>query len=193
MATKMKSDLFTRREAAILADVSLNTVDKAIEEKVVKARRSKAATLLAGDDVIVIAMIGNAGLPLQRKAKREIRRWVHEVRPHISSKTEELLLGDLIVLRPDQHVRAIAKQLEHYGEGRERFIESKPDVMGGEPVIAGTRLPARAVAERVKRGDSIEDLREDYPHVPRQAFDAALVYAQSHPRRGRPARPWREL
>ncbi len=192
MPTKTKPDLFTRREAAVLADVSLKTVDKAIEEKVVRVRRYKAATLLEGDDVLAIALIGNAGLPLQKKTKREIRRWVHEIRPRISSKTEELLLGDLIVLRPGDHIRAIAKQLDRYGESRERFIESNPAVMGGDPVIVGTRLPVRAVARRIERGDSIEDLREDYPDIPREAFEAALLYAQSHPRRGRPARPWRE-
>lgn len=192
MPTKTTQDLFTRREAAVLADVSLKAVDKAIEEKVVKARRRRAVTLLEGDDVVTIAVIGNAGMPLQRSAKREIRRWVHDARPHISAKVKELPLGNLIVLRADEHVRLTAKRLESYGKDRERFIESSPDVMSGDPVMAGTRLPVRAVAERINRGDSIAELREDYPDIPRKAFEAARIYAQSHPRRGRPARPWRE-
>lgn len=191
MPTKTRPELFTRREAAVLADVSLNTVDKAIEEQVVKPRRRGAATVLDGDDVIVIALIGNAGLPLQKKTKREIRRWVHEVKPRLATQTEELELADHIVLRPGDQIQAIARQLERYGEDRERFIESRPDVMSGVPVITGTRLPVRAVAERIERGDTIEDLREDYPDVSPKAFEAALIYAQSHPRRGRPARPWR--
>lgn len=190
MATETKLKLFSRREAALLAGVSLKTVDKAIEEKVVKVRRGKV-TQLEGDDVIAIALIGNAGLPLQKKTKHEIRRWVHEARPHATSKAQELPLGDLILMRSDERVRDIAKQLQHYGESRERFIESRPEVMGGDPVIAKTRLPVRAVAERIKHGDSIDDLHEDYPDVPHEAFEAALLYARSHPRRGRPARPWR--
>jgi Protein of unknown function (DUF433) len=44
--------------------------------------------------------------------------------------------------------------------------------MGGEPVITGTRLPVRAVAERIKRGDTMADLCEDYPDIPRGAFEA---------------------
>lgn len=192
MATKTNPDLLTRREAAVLAEVPLNTVDKAIEEKVVKVRRRKAATFLEGDDVITIAVIHKAGLPLQRKSKQEIRHWLHEARPHASTKTEELFLSDVLVVRIDQTFRTIAKQLSRYLEDRDRFIESNPEVMGGDPVIAGTRLPVRAVAKRIERGDSTEDLHEEYPDIPRKAFDAALIYAQSHPRRGRPARPWRE-
>lgn len=187
------SGWLTRREAAVLADVSLRTVDKAIEEKVVKTRRlGNVGTVLGGDDVITIAVIGRAGLPLQSSAKREIREWVHNLRPYASKKTQELSLSDVVVIRLDRASRDLAEQLNRYLEGRGRFIESNPEIRQEEPVIAGTRLPVRAVAERVKRGDTIDDLAEDYPDVPRKAFEAALIYAQSHPRRGRPARPWRD-
>jgi len=59
-------------------------------------------------------------------------------------------------------------------------------------MISGTRIPVRAVAERLKGGETIDDLLEDYPKVPRKGFEAALIYARAHPRRGRPARPWRD-
>jgi pyrrolidone-carboxylate peptidase len=53
------AELFSRREAALLAGVPLKTVDKAIEEKVVKARRSRSAgTFLDADDVMALAVIG---------------------------------------------------------------------------------------------------------------------------------------
>jgi uncharacterized protein (DUF433 family) len=193
MPTKTKPVLFTRRETALLADVPLHTVDKAIEEKVVKAhRRKRSATLIEGDDVIAIALIAMAGLPLARPAKRRIRAWVREERPYAAKGTPELPLGNLVVLRVDDHVRLTAERLERYGTARERFIDSDPAVMSGEPVIAGTRLPVRAVAERIGRGDSLEELKREYPEISPEAFEAALIYARSHPRRGRPARPWRE-
>jgi uncharacterized protein (DUF433 family) len=186
-------ELFSRRETALLAGVPLKAVDKAIEEKIVKARRSRGTgTFLDADDVMALAVIGRAGLPLRSQAKRKIRRWLQETQPYASAKKPELQLSEMVVIRLDPAFRDAFKQLNSYREGRERFIESNPEIRQGEPVIAGTRLPVRAAAERMKGGEAIDDLIEDYPKIPRRAFEAALIYAQTHPRRGRPARPWRD-
>jgi uncharacterized protein (DUF433 family) len=191
--SQMGPELFSRREAALLAGVPLKTVDKAIEEKILKVRRpGSAGTFLDVDDVMALAVIGRAGVPLRSQAKRKIRRWLQEVQPYSSSKKPELQLSDVVVIRLDPGFRDAFKQLSSYREGRERYIESNPEIRQGEPVISGTRIPVRAVGERVKGGEEIDDLIEDYPRVPRRAFEAALIYAQTHPRRGRPARPWRD-
>src|SRR5680860_1923879 len=94
MRTQAKSQrgpgLFSRREAALLAGVPLKAVDKAIEERIVKARRSKAAgTLLDADDVMTLAVIGRAGVPLRFQAKRKIRRWLQEAQPYGAGKRTE--------------------------------------------------------------------------------------------------------
>lgn len=190
--TRSAAKLFSRREAAVLAGVPLKTVDKAIEENVVKTRQLRTGTLLDADDVMTLAVIGKAGLPLKSQTKRTIRRWLHEAQPYRPGKASELSLSDVVVIRLDPEFRTLVDQMMRYREDRLRFIESNPDIRRGEPVIAGTRLPVRAVAERVKGGDSIDDLLDDYPHISRKAFQTVLIYAQSHPRRGRPARPWRD-
>ena len=178
----------------MLADVSLRSVDKAIEEKVVKPRRStRRGTVLDRSDVLAIALIARAGLPLRPQAKRQINEWVHGFASEEAfEETKELLLSDVLVLRSDAKFRRLAERVYRYMEGRERHIESNPGIQGGEPVISGTRLPVRAIAERMNRGESIDDLAEDYPEISKAAFEAARIYAESHPRRGRPARPWRD-
>lgn len=183
-----------RREAALLADVSLRSVDKAIEEKVVKpSRAAQRGTLLDRADVLAIALIARAELPLSRPTKKRINEWIHGFPPEEAfNEARELPLSDVLVLRFDTEFSRLANRLRRYLERRERHIESSPGVQGGEPVIAGTRLPVRAIAERMRRGDSIDDLAEDYPGIPRDAFEAARIYAESHPRRGRPAQPWRD-
>lgn len=182
-----------RREAALLADVSLRSVDKAIEEKIVTPSRStRQGTLLDRGDVLAIALIARVELPLSRPIKRRINEWIHGFPPDEAfEQTKELLLSEVLVLRFDAAFGQLANRLQHYLERRERHIESSPEIQGGDPVIAGTRLPVRAVAERMRRGDSIDDLAEDYPGISRDAFEAARIYAESHPRRGRPAQPWR--
>lgn len=102
---------------------------------VVKARRSeRAGTLLDADDVMTLAVIGGAGFPLRSQAKRKIRRWLQEAQPYASSKKPELQLSDVVVIRLDPAFRDAFKHLSSYREGRERFIESNPEVRRGEPV-----------------------------------------------------------
>ena len=58
-------------------------------------------------------------------------------------------------------------------------------------MLRGTRITVHGVAQRIKDGDSVETLLEDYPDLPAEAFETARVYARAHPRRGRPTAPWR--
>jgi uncharacterized protein (DUF433 family) len=187
-------DSLNRREAAVLADVPLRFVHKAIEEQVIEPKRApRPEESLDRGDVLAIALIARADLPLRVETKRRINEWVHGFPSDESfAETRELLLSDVMVLRSDAEFGQLAQRLYRYLDGRERHIEIDPEVQGGEPVIAGSRLPVRAVAERITRGDSIDELAEDYPDIPRDAFEAARIYAESHPRRGRPARPWRD-
>ena len=84
------------------------------------------------------------------------------------------------------------RNAERYREARDRYITSDAGILGGTPVIAGTRLTVYAVLGRLQDGDGVDDLAEDYPEIPREAFEAAGLYAEAHPLRGRPSgRPWR--
>jgi uncharacterized protein (DUF433 family) len=86
-------------------------------------------------------------------------------------------------------LRAILRGGRQYVEHRGEFIETDPGVKGGEQVIRGTRLTARAALARIAGGDNISDLAGDYPDIDPQAFEAAALYARTHPLRGRPPRP----
>ena len=80
-----------------------------------------------------------------------------------------------------------------YAEGKDRHITSDPAILGGVPVIRGTRIPVYVVRDRLADGDTVEELAEEYPGIPAEAFRVADIYARTHPERGRPAakgRPW---
>jgi uncharacterized protein (DUF433 family) len=193
IAAKRSFEFLTRQEVAQIAEVSLATVDKAIETRLLLPKRGQhGAALLDGESVIVISLLSGTEVPLPHAAKMKVKKWVYEEKPHRAAGRPELSLSRRLVIRCDADVKQVGKKLDRYLTGRSRYIESNPDIFGGEPVIAGTRLMVRAVADRVADGDSIADLSEDYPYVPKQAFETALLYAKSHPRRGRPRKPWRE-
>lgn len=50
----------------------------------------------------------------------------------------------------------------------EKLVDRNPDVLGGTPVFAGTRVPVRILMEHLEAGDRIDDSLDDYPTVARE-------------------------
>lgn len=46
-------------------------------------------------------------------------------------------------------------------------IESNPDVLSGQPVVRGTRLPVYVIVDAIAERDPVEDLLEAYPFLER--------------------------
>jgi uncharacterized protein (DUF433 family) len=59
-----------------------------------------------------------------------------------------------------------------------RYIVSDNEILGGEPIIGGTRTPVRAVAELWRLGFSPEEITLHLPHLSlAQVFDALSYYS----------------
>jgi len=61
---------------------------------------------------------------------------------------------------------------------REPIITSSPDVMGGTPVFAGTRVPVQTLLDYLKAGETIDDFLEGFPTVTRNQVIAFLEEAE---------------
>ena len=48
------------------------------------------------------------------------------------------------------------------------LISVSPDVMGGTPVFAGTRVPIETLFDYLKAGESVDDFLEGFPTVTRE-------------------------
>lgn len=173
-------------------DVSLQAVDKAIEQRVLPRHRRRNETLIYADGLVVMAILGLAHLDFPVGAKRRLREWVSNSKPYTEDGDHELKLSDVVTINYSDAVREIVADAVQYATERARYIESNPEIFGGQPVIAGTRIPVHTIEQRLGSGDSIETLAEDYPHVDRKAFEVAARYAKTHPKRGRPVKPWQE-
>jgi len=57
------------------------------------------------------------------------------------------------------------------------LIEENIEIMGGKPVIKGTRVTVGAILRRLAEGLSIEDILKDYPYLTKKDIQAALLYA----------------
>jgi uncharacterized protein (DUF433 family) len=185
------SPLLTRREAAEITGLSIGVLDKAIEQKIVTVYRCGNQSFLRSDDLAVVVLLQNTTLPLPIAIKRQIKRWVHDTKPYRAAESAELSISDALVIRWLPTASDTINAAETYAKLRDQWIESDPQIKGGEPVIRGTRIGVRGVAQRMDEGERVEVLMEDYPQIPVEAFRAARTYANAHPRRGRPVRPWR--
>ena len=45
------------------------------------------------------------------------------------------------------------------------IVHSDPEIMGGTPVFAGTRVPLQNLIDALEGGDSIDDFLEGFPSV----------------------------
>lgn len=96
-----------------------------------------------------------------------------------------IAIDEAVTIDAPRLLAPVVRNIELYEAARER-IASDPAVMGGLPVIRGTRLPARTLHARVKGGDSVESILEDYPYLDRETIEAAVLFMEANPARGRP-------
>lgn len=182
------SALLTRREAAEIGRLPLNAIDKAIEQGVLKPKRSKGKPLLPAHEVALLVLLRQIDVALPAKAKGSLRKWLTHLQP--LAVGSELALSEALRVAMTEDVAQTIERAESYARLRDYYVERNPAVMGGEPVITGTRVPVRTIASLIEMGETREVLREDYPHIPEEVYPVAVLWAHANPRRGRPAAPW---
>ena len=57
-------------------------------------------------------------------------------------------------------------------------IERNPDILGGTPVFAGTRVPVRILMEHLEAGDCLDEFLDDFPSVSREQAVGVLERAR---------------
>jgi len=183
--------LFTPTEAAVLTGLSLKIVNNAIDKRTVPAiagsREGRATRLLD--------LHGLMSLTLERRlADRfvpELRREVFNALAEAPRNTVSLDGGFLkIDLREPR--RALASSIRELRRARQ-LVASDPDIMGGDPVFRGTRVPVHMIATLLGQGSTEAELLEGYPRLTAEMVRLAPIYAAAYPLRGRPrAQPWRK-
>lgn len=53
-------------------------------------------------------------------------------------------------------------------------VNVNPNILGGTPVFAGTRVPVESVFDHLKHGYSIDEFLEQFPSVQREQIDTLL-------------------
>lgn len=82
----------------------------------------------------------------------------------------------------------IVENLRVYEVGRRR-IESRSDVLDGEPVFIDTRIPLAHVTALSAKGVSMAEMKEDFPRLNDDDLAYARIVARMKRDPGRPRKP----
>jgi len=62
--------------------------------------------------------------------------------------------------------------------GMTQMVSRDPDIMGGAPVFAGTRVPVQTLLDYIEAGDTIDEFLAGFPTVSRGQVIAFLEAAK---------------
>jgi uncharacterized protein (DUF433 family) len=181
--------LFTPTEAAVLTGLPLKAVNNAIDKKTISAVPGEQGGRLLDARALVSLSIERR-LP-DRLTTPELRRKVFDALSE-ASRNVVSLEGGLLKIDLREPRRELAASLRDLRKAR-RLVVSDPEILGGDPVFRGTRVPVHLIAELTAQGTKPAELTEGYPRLTAEMIRLAPVYATAYPLRGRPRRqPWRD-
>ena len=61
---------------------------------------------------------------------------------------------------------------------KDQVVHTDPEIMGGELVFVGTRVPVYNLFDYLEAGDSLDEFLEQFPSVTREQVIAALELAR---------------
>jgi uncharacterized protein (DUF433 family) len=180
--------LFTPTEAAVLTGLPLKAVNNAIDKKTVSAVAGEEGGRLLDARALVSLALERR---LADRVAPELRRQVFDALAE-APRNSVSLEGGLLKIDLREPRRALAASLRDLRRAR-RIVVSDSEILGGDPVFRGTRVPVHLIAELVTQGSKPADLIESYPRLTAEMIRLASVYAAAYPLRG-PKRklPWHD-
>lgn len=180
--------LFTPTEAAVLTGLTLKAVNNAIDKKTISAVAGEEGGRLLDARALVSLAVERR---LADRIAPELRRKVFDALAD-SPRNVVSLEGGLVKIDLREPRREVATSLRELRRAR-RLVVSNPEIMGGDPVFRGTRVPVHMIAELVAQGSTQAELIEGYPRLTAEMIRLAPFYAAAYPLRGRPRnQPWRD-
>jgi uncharacterized protein (DUF433 family) len=186
------SSLFTPAEAAVLTRLSLKAVNNAIDKNMVSAV-VRSGTTGAGRFLNQRALLALAlEYRLANRFFPEIRRRLFDAL--VASPRKAVLSVDdgLVKVDLQEPRRDLAASLRALRRARS-LVVTDAEILGGDPVFRGTRVPVHLIAAMVEQGSTEADIFKAYPRITAEMVRLAPAYAQAYPVRGRPrSQPWRD-
>ncbi len=92
--------------------------------------------------------------------------WKHHGEKHTLNVCTRLTHIECVQARFDLHAIDVKRgRRDNAVDMKKSFISTNPHIMGGIPVIAGTRIPVSRIIHLLGEGHTIDSIHMQYPHV----------------------------
>lgn len=184
-------EMLRTTEAAAVSGVSVREVNRAIDEGILPegfTSLENGRTVVPAACVVISFYFASAAFLTSDERMRTIAHATPRLRGWLASKPlndnwtvrHEFLTIDLAPF-----AQRVAERLRQLDAAR-RLVEISPEILGGMPVIRGTRIPIYDVAASYIAGESMARLLEAYPRLDAETIELAGLYGAANPPRGRP-------
>jgi len=188
------ADMLKPSEAAVVARVALRDVNRVIDEHILPEGfvslddgRRVAATACT-----LIAFYFDSAKRLTSEERlfaiREVGSRLYRFRARaLASLIEEdwTVRDEFLTIDLALFVLRTKERMERLAAARE-IVVFDPEVLGGTPIVRGTRVPVHDVAASLAAGLPVDRILAAYPSLDREKIELAAIYAEANPARGRP-------
>lgn len=188
------TEMLKATEAAVVARVTLRDVNRVIDERILPETLvsvdngrfvlGAACTLIAFYFESARRLTSEERLFAIRSAEPRLRRW-NRAATKAMLKADWTVRHDFLTIDLRPFFERSVERLERLDAARE-VVTISDDIMGGSPVISGTRVPVHDVAAAMAAGIPVKEILEDYPSLTEDKLELAALYAEANPLRGRP-------
>jgi uncharacterized protein (DUF433 family) len=194
-----ETELLTPAEAAVVASVSVRDINRMIDERILPERwyRSEGGRRVHVNACPLVGFYVRAAKALTAEERASL---IHRLSDRIDTNTFHgsrgqwrkhsrpadwtiedgflsVSLWEFAASADDRHTRL---------EEARVLVTEDAEILGGAPVIRGTRIPVHDVAASVSGGVPNERIRAAYPGLDDRMIELAAIYAEATPVRGRP-------
>lgn len=192
--TAASSEALTPTEAAVVSSVAVRDVNRVIDEKILpeglyKVGRDRSRRFSVDACTFISFYFRSANQLTSEERMRTIAAASKRLgkEPTGDLEREWIVRQDFLAIDLAPFLRSVRQRLARLFAARALAVED-PNILGGTPVIKGTRIPVYDVAASVTAGLPAERILVAYPGLTDEALELASLYAESNPQRGRPRR-----
>ena len=188
------TEMLKATEAAVVARVSLRDVNRVIDERILPETLisvdngryvlGAACTLIAFYFESAKRLTSEERLFAIRSTEPRLRRWNRAATAALL-KADWTVRHDFLTIDLLPFFERSIERLERLDAATE-LVTISDAVMGGVPVISGTRVAVHDVAAAMAAGIPVKEILEDYPSLTEDKLELAALYAEANPLRGRP-------
>jgi uncharacterized protein (DUF433 family) len=181
-------------EAAVVARVALRDVNRVFDEGILPdefvanddGRRvmDTACTFISFYFDSAAALTAEARLSAIREGAARLKKHRAATRARLMKEDWTVRDGFLTIdLAP--FLKRTLDRIDRLNAAR-AMVATDPDILGGTPIMRGTRVPVYDVAASVAAGLPKERILAAYPSLDAEKLELAALFAEANPPRGRP-------